>query len=165
MYLLDSNVFIEAKNRYYAFDICPGFWDWMDHIVQQRKATSIVMVYNELVKLDDELAKWVKDRQHNGLFLDVSDTATQQAFSEVIASIQQHPYSDPAKATFAGNADSWLIAKAISLQATIVTHEMPSAQSKKRVLIPNVCQEFNLAYMNTFDLLRECAASFVLNGA
>ncbi|MBF0147506.1 MAG: DUF4411 family protein [Magnetococcales bacterium] len=29
-YLLDSNVFIEAKNRYYAFDICPGFWEWMN---------------------------------------------------------------------------------------------------------------------------------------
>ncbi|MBF0436614.1 MAG: DUF4411 family protein [Magnetococcales bacterium] len=25
MFLLDSNVFIEAKNRYYGFDICPGF--------------------------------------------------------------------------------------------------------------------------------------------
>ncbi len=30
MYLFDANVFIEAKNRYYAFDICPGFWEWMD---------------------------------------------------------------------------------------------------------------------------------------
>ena len=27
MYLIDSNVFIEAKNRYYAFDIAPGFWE------------------------------------------------------------------------------------------------------------------------------------------
>lgn len=26
VYLLDSNVFMEAKNRYYAFDIVPGFW-------------------------------------------------------------------------------------------------------------------------------------------
>lgn len=25
-YLIDSNAFIESKNRYYAFDICPGFW-------------------------------------------------------------------------------------------------------------------------------------------
>ena len=24
MYLLDTNVLIEAKNRYYAFDIAPG---------------------------------------------------------------------------------------------------------------------------------------------
>ena len=25
--LMDADVFISAKNRYYAFDICPGFWD------------------------------------------------------------------------------------------------------------------------------------------
>jgi hypothetical protein len=28
-YLLDANVFIEAKNRYYGFEICPGFWEWL----------------------------------------------------------------------------------------------------------------------------------------
>ena len=30
MFLVDSNVLIEAKNRYYAFDIAPGFWRWLD---------------------------------------------------------------------------------------------------------------------------------------
>lgn len=25
-YIVDSDVFITAKNRYYAFDLCPGFW-------------------------------------------------------------------------------------------------------------------------------------------
>ena len=25
-YLLDSDVFMAAKNLYYSFDICPGFW-------------------------------------------------------------------------------------------------------------------------------------------
>ena len=30
MFLVDSNVLIEAKNRYYAFDIAPGFWKWLD---------------------------------------------------------------------------------------------------------------------------------------
>lgn len=24
-YILDADVFITAKNRYYSFDICPGF--------------------------------------------------------------------------------------------------------------------------------------------
>ncbi len=28
-YLLDANVFIEAKNRHYGFDFCPAFWDWL----------------------------------------------------------------------------------------------------------------------------------------
>lgn len=30
MYLVDANVLIEAKNRYYAFDIAPGFWEWLE---------------------------------------------------------------------------------------------------------------------------------------
>lgn len=25
-YLLDSNVFIQAKNLHYGFDFCPAFW-------------------------------------------------------------------------------------------------------------------------------------------
>lgn len=25
MYLLDANIFIQAKNRHYAFDVVPGF--------------------------------------------------------------------------------------------------------------------------------------------
>ena len=28
-YLLDTNIFIEPKNSYYDFSICPGFWDWL----------------------------------------------------------------------------------------------------------------------------------------
>lgn len=28
-YLLDTNVFIEAKNLYYGFDFCPAFWEWV----------------------------------------------------------------------------------------------------------------------------------------
>ncbi|MGO2111565.1 MAG: DUF4411 family protein [Pseudoclavibacter sp.] len=27
MYLVDASVLIEAQNRYYAFDITPGFWN------------------------------------------------------------------------------------------------------------------------------------------
>lgn len=26
MYVIDSDVLITAKNSYYAFDLCPGFW-------------------------------------------------------------------------------------------------------------------------------------------
>jgi hypothetical protein len=28
-YLLDANVFIEARRRYYGLDFCPAFWDWL----------------------------------------------------------------------------------------------------------------------------------------
>ena len=28
-YLLDTNVFIAAKNLHYGLDFCPAFWDWL----------------------------------------------------------------------------------------------------------------------------------------
>ena len=30
-YLLDANVFIQAKNLHYGMDFCPAFWDWLIH--------------------------------------------------------------------------------------------------------------------------------------
>lgn len=47
-YLLDANVFIEAKRRYYAFDICPGFWDALLMQHENAKVASIDRVKKEL---------------------------------------------------------------------------------------------------------------------
>lgn len=58
MYLLDANVLIEAKNRYYAFDIAPGFWNWLRQAHQQALACSIEAVRDELLAGKDDLAEW-----------------------------------------------------------------------------------------------------------
>lgn len=55
-YLLDSNVFIQAKNFHYGFDFCPGFWDWIDHSHADGTVLSIEKVYDELASGDDELS-------------------------------------------------------------------------------------------------------------
>ena len=28
-YLLDANVFIQARKMHYGLDFCPAFWDWL----------------------------------------------------------------------------------------------------------------------------------------
>ena len=61
MFLVDANALIEAKNRYYAFDIAPGFWAWLDWAHRQSVACSIEAVRGELVEGDDELADWAQD--------------------------------------------------------------------------------------------------------
>ena len=43
-YLVDANVLIEAKNRYYAFDIAPGFWKWLDQAHAQGTVFSRVKI-------------------------------------------------------------------------------------------------------------------------
>lgn len=48
MYIVDSDDFITAKNRYYAFGICPGFWDRViDHLL-----TSARQPMDEVIRLD-----------------------------------------------------------------------------------------------------------------
>lgn len=158
-FLLDSNVFIEAKNRYYAFDICPGFWDWMDNVCGGEVAF-VRNVRDELTGGNDELADWAKHRQDAKWFLKVDDEDTQNLFTAIAANVAKGHYTQPAVAKFLGDADPWLIAKASVLGATVVTHELPNPNSRKRVLMPDVCATFGVPYLNTFDALRQFSAQF-----
>ncbi len=66
MFLIDANILIEAKNRYYAFDLAPGFWDWLEGAYRQDLVCSIEAVRDELLQGNDELAEWT--RANPGLF-------------------------------------------------------------------------------------------------
>ncbi len=60
-YLLDSDVFIAAKNAYYAFDICPGFWKSVIRAHTEGRARSIDRIRNELLtgrKEEDWSSGW-----------------------------------------------------------------------------------------------------------
>ena len=46
---MDSDVFIAAKNRYYAFDICPGFWKSLVYHCGVGEIRSIDKVRSELL--------------------------------------------------------------------------------------------------------------------
>jgi len=65
-YLLDANIFIDAKNRYYHPKICPGFWDWLVKANAEEKVYSIERVYNELTgDSEDEVAEWAKQQSES----------------------------------------------------------------------------------------------------
>lgn len=163
MYLFDANVFIEAKNRYYAFDICPGFWEWMDFIVTKGQVFSIGMVCDELMKGNDELAEWAKARKDAEWFLDVSDKPTQDTFAAIAAGVQAGHFKDPAKAKFLSGADPWLVAKGFNIGGTVVTHETHDPHAKKKVPLPNICEQYGVNFTDSFDVLRKLSASFVLD--
>src|SRR6516162_5390261 len=61
-YLLDSNVFIEAKNKYYQFSLCPGFWDWLIRENANGKIFSHDSVLSELARFGDDLSQWAGSR-------------------------------------------------------------------------------------------------------
>ncbi|MBM3748675.1 MAG: DUF4411 family protein, partial [Acidobacteria bacterium] len=57
-YLLDANVFIQAKNLHYGLDFCPAFWDWLVVQNEAGQVFSIERVRDEIEACADELAAW-----------------------------------------------------------------------------------------------------------
>jgi hypothetical protein len=162
-YILDSDVFIAAKNSYYAFMICPGFWDSLIHHHESGNLFSIDRVKGELLagRPTEDLVQWVMNDLPAGFFLGTDDETVIAAFEEIMLWVQRNPqYFDQAQAKFATEADGWLVAYAIAHDAIVVTNEQPRPQSRNRVLLPDVCTQFKVTYKDTFFMLRDLTIRF-----
>lgn len=160
-YLLDANVFIQAKNLHYGLDFCPAFWDWLLDNNAAGRVFSIDKIADEIAAGADELKDWMRQRG-NGLFLK-TDTHIAAQFGRVSAWATQQQYEPAAINTFLQVADFYLIAHALANGHTVVTHEVP-ANSTKRIKIPNACIGLDLRFMTPYEMLRRERARFVLGG-
>ena len=158
-YLLDANVFIEAANRYYATDICPGFWVWMEQAMSDETIVSTHRVRDELLGRQDDLASWT-ERQPPSFFLNI-DAGALPHLATLASWVQQQRYRPSAIQEFLDSTDYYLIATAMSTGHVIVTHEKPS-DGQKRVKIPEPCIANSVEYVNTFTMLRRLGARFEL---
>jgi hypothetical protein len=163
-YALDANVFIEAARRYYAFNICPGYWQSLIHQHTQRQIFSIDRVKDEMAGKGDDLARWVVDQVPVACF-ESSDTAEiAAAYAELIAWVNaREQFSAAAMAEFAGEPDAWLIAYAKATEKTIVTQEAFIPEIQRRVPIPNVCRAFDVPYLDTFEMLKALGLAYHWN--
>jgi hypothetical protein len=158
--LLDSNVFITAKNQYYDMQFCPAFWEWLDIKTAQNLVFSVEAVLDELVEGDDPLADWAKARRE-GFFLS-PDEQTFPSFGKLTEWTISRNFHPAAKDDFFQKADYYLVAYAHAHGHTVVTHEMPDDASKKRVKIPNACIGLGVKFMSPFKMLKIEKARFVL---
>lgn len=159
MYLIDSNVFIEAKRTYYAFDIAPGFWDSMIDLAANGSIYSLDKVKDELDRGRDDLTDWC-NVNFGSAFISSDDPDVIQRYAEIIQWVySNNNFKDSAKNQFAEVADGWVIATAKAKNHTVVTHE--SARSRGKVKIPTVCDQFSVRHIDTFAMLRILNVSLV----
>ncbi|MBI2174400.1 MAG: DUF4411 family protein [Candidatus Omnitrophica bacterium] len=160
-YLLDANVFMEAKRRYYAFDICPGYWDCLVAHHQEDRVLSLDRVKQELERGGDDLWEWAESVMPGACFASSDDPSVTAEFAQILAWVQgQAQFFPEAKAEFAGNTDGWLVAYAKAKSLVLVTQEVFSRDARRKVPIPNVCEAFGVTYVNTFEMLRELETQF-----
>ena len=111
-----------------------------------------------------ELSDWVK-RVDRSFFDGTADRRVIAAYGELIQWVQGHSqFTRAAKSDFAqiDNADPWLIAYAHAHDCVVVTHEVFEPEVRRKVKIPNVCQQFGVPTVNTFAMLRELGIRFAL---
>lgn len=158
-YLLDANVFIEAKNRHYGFDFVPAFWDWLHAAHADGMVFSIEKVGDELLAGGDDLATWAQGRPE-GFFLkpDQPVVPSLQLLSSWAAGAGHEP---AAVTTFLQVADYYLVAHAHAHEHVVVTHEVVG-HSTKKIKIPNACIGLGVKCMTPYEMLRAERARFVL---
>jgi hypothetical protein len=158
-YLLDADVFIQAKNLHYGFDFCPAFWDWLVAENAAGKVFSIERVGDEIEAGADELAEWAAERGSD--FFLKPDAAILSALPKVSTWVTGQRYEPAAVSTFLQLADYYLVAHALAHGHIVVTHEKASTSTKK-VKIPEPCIGLGIKCMTPFEMLRKERARFVL---
>ena len=156
-YILDANVLIEAKRRYYSFDLCPGFWDSLLYHNNIGNLESIDRVGKDLSEGDD-LDAWKK--QSPSFFAPTESSAISTAYRDINQWVQsQERFSNFEKSRFADDVDAWVIAYAKANNAIVVTHEVSAPKSTK-IKIPDVCDYFDIKCTDTFDMLQKLGIVF-----
>lgn len=166
-YLLDSNIFIEPSRIYYPFDLAPGFWCQMKKAILSNNVLILDVVYNEIVKGNDELASWLKG------IIGLNKVTTSvppiiEAYRRVLSYISTCVfYTEAAIDNWSDRtiADPWIIAAAIEearkQEVVIITFEKfvintsTKRQTHSNAKIPDVAANFNIACENLYYFMRE----------
>ena len=155
-YLLDTNIFVEAHRRHYPFDVFPILWERIIDISSRNLICSIDKVEREINTNQDELTQWCSLKLTPDFFKNSSVSIDTYM---VIANwtYNHEQYTQEAKDEFLATdlADSWLVAYAKEKDLVIVTHEISQPQIKRKIKIPEVCEAFEVRYVNLIQMFRE----------
>lgn len=138
MYVLDTSV-ISALHRNYYRSSFVTLWKQFDGMVEDGRFTSTREAMRELEDLGGDALVWAKA---NSTLFTVPD-AKEGAFVAKIYAIEHFQMNIERQKVLRGgrNADPFIIARASSVGATVVTMEQLKPNAAK---IPNICDYFKV---------------------
>lgn len=164
-FILDSNFFIQAHRSIYPLDVVQSFWLKVKNLSQNGTIVSIDKVRKEIFDKsshEDELRQWCTLNLPSDFFMNTDSVLNNYILIVNWTNSMSHHYTSNAIQEFleADLADPWLIAFAMSNNWTIVTYEKSEPGRKNKIKIPEVCNQFNVKYINTIGMLRELKERF-----
>lgn len=154
---MDTNVLIQAWQKYYSPSICPSYLDLLNQLGLENRIFIPKEVFVEITRTEDELAAWLKTSKIPVYNLNESVT---KCLSTIFAANPSHKFLvDSIKQR--SLADPWVIAYAMSENACVVTkEEKVTASNSDKIKIPNVCENMNVRCINDFKFIREVSIRF-----
>lgn len=143
-YCIDTNILIDAGERYYPPDIVPGFWKNLDALIDAGRLKAPEMLIEELARKDDDWRQWVYDRKDK--LIVPMDILQVDALKQVMA-VYQAQSSNISRVT----GDPFFIALALAQGLIVVTSE---SERKGKVKIPKICDAMGVKSISLLDLMR-----------
>lgn len=164
-YLIDANVFVQAKNFHYRFAFCGGFWEWIEAAHDAGLIFSVDKVRAELLagNKNDPARVWAEKLPGSFFLDDASDPAVMKHYGDLMAwaATGKSQFTAAAVSKFADekNADPFIVAVARQRGAVVVTHEKSIDNAKNRVPLPNAADAIGVKTTTIYDLLSKHAVS------
>jgi hypothetical protein len=143
-YCIDTNVFIDAGERYYPPDIVPGFWENLDALIAAGRMKAPEMLIEELERKDDDWRQWVYERGET--LIVPMDLPQIEAVTKVVA-LYAAEGIDANRIT----GDPFFIALTLANGMTVVTNEKPR---RGGATIPKICAALGVPSIGLLELMR-----------
>lgn len=152
-YLFDTNIFISAKHEMPP-RLWPTFWDVLGRIIKSGRAHSVSRVKDELYVWGDFVTDWIKQNAPKDFFI-APDNDVLDKYRDTQEWAKRQAYTEKALSDYASNADAYLVATAAAKSMKIVTYEKPAPEGRKRIKIPDACQELGVVCCGLNDVLED----------
>ena len=153
LYLLDSNVLIDANRDYYPLDRVPEFWEWLLHTASLMRVRIPIEIYEELKEGDDALKDWVVDFQDDIVLV---ESVSEEAVSYVLDEGYAHDLNDEEIEKI--GMDPFLVAYAmedIENRCVVTTEASKPRKQRANRHMPDVCSDLDVNCCDTFGFQRE----------
>jgi hypothetical protein len=164
LYVLDTNIFIQAHRVSYPLDVAKSFWNLIHTLASDGKIITIDKVKAEIDNNDDELSEWIDSNLPEEFFKpsDTEKVLAEYALMAPWAESRSDHYQRGAIDEFLDfdNADAWLVSYCKATGDTLVTQETSNPGRKNRIPIPQACQHFDVNYCNMIEMFRSLRVQF-----
>ncbi len=154
-YLLDANTLIDANRDYYPMSRVPEFWAWLENEGHNGRVKLPVEIWEEVSEGDDDLSRWLKRPEVKEALLLEEDSERGR-----VALVVEQGYArnlDDEEIEKLG-CDPFLIAHALrqpTLRVVVSTERSAPAKIRANRKVPDVCRQFGVRCIDTFQLVRE----------